>query len=118
MRADGSRCALTDLARQPCVALAAIAHPERFFNMLRAAGVHPIQTIALPDHHPMEPLDAPIRDAAVLVCTEKDAAKLWRIRPDAWAVPLQVSLQGPWLDEVMQTLARARLSFADGDQTA
>ena len=109
VRADGSRRALADLAREPCVALAAIAHPERFFAMLRAAGVGPVQTIALADHHPMEPLDAPIRNAAVLVCTEKDAAKLWRTRPDAWAVPLQVSLQGPWLDELTQALARARL---------
>lgn len=118
VRADGSRRALADLAREPCVALAAIAQPERFFTMLRAAGVRPSQTFALPDHHPLDPLDALIREAAVLVCTEKDAAKLWRIRPDAWAVPLQVSLQGPWLDELMQALESARLSSADGDQTA
>lgn len=118
VRADGRRRPLVDLAREPCVALAGIAHPERFFAMLRAAGVPLARTIALADHHPMDPPDAPVRDAAVLVCTEKDAAKLWRARPDAWAVPLQVSLQGPWIDELMQALARARLSFRDGDQTA
>ena len=44
-----------------------------------------------PDHH--DYADAlRLAPDATLVCTEKDAVKLWRHRPDAWAVPLQLKL--------------------------
>jgi tetraacyldisaccharide 4'-kinase len=48
-----------------------------------------------------------------IVCTEKDAVKLWRIRPDAWAVPLQVNI-----DRAFWTAFGAKLSSLDGSQTA
>jgi len=118
VRADGSRCRLAALAGQPSVALAGIAHPERFFAMLRAAGIRPDQTLALPDHDALDALGADVLAAAVLICTEKDAGKLWRLRPDAWAVPLQLSIEGPWVDELLQTLGPPPLSSGDGHQAA
>jgi tetraacyldisaccharide 4'-kinase len=103
---DGSRHALADLRSRPVHALAAIAYPQEFFAMLQAEGLQLLRSDALPDH---APLDDPqwlaslgiaatsgptiaAADTPVLLCTEKDAHKLWRIAPQALAVPLEVAI--------------------------
>ncbi len=96
-RADGAQVPLADLSARPLVALAAIARPEAFFAMLGAAGLQPAHCIALPDHHAFDRLTPQMAAAQTLVCTEKDALKLWRHRPDAWAVPLQLDLPADFL---------------------
>lgn len=55
-------------------AVAGIAHPDRFFDALRAQGWQ-LQTCPLPDHHHFATLPWPneVRD---LIVTEKDAVKL------------------------------------------
>ncbi len=118
VRADGTRRALADLARGPVIAVAGIAQPEAFFGMLRAAGLTPARTLALADHHDFDAQlpDLPAGDA-VVVCTEKDAVKLWRHRPDAWAVPLQVQI-APGFWEAFDRLLAAKLSSSDGSETA
>jgi len=104
----GTQVALASLAGRRTVAVAAIAKPQGFFDMLRAAGVELAQAVALPDHHDFK--DWPLADAGTTVlCTEKDAAKLWRAQPDALAVPL---LFEPELD-FFQALD-AKLSSLDG----
>lgn len=109
VRADGSRKPLAQL--QGVTAVAGIARPQAFFDMLAAAGVGVARRIALPDHHDFA---APPDAAGEIVCTEKDAVKLWRTRPDAWAVPLQVELA-----PAFWTAFDAKLSSAlDGPQTA
>ncbi len=86
---DGRRVSLTELARQPnVIALAGIAQPQRFFDMLRTRGVVPAQCIALPDHYDFDSWSRPPGGPYSLICTEKDAAKLWQVAPDALAVPL------------------------------
>ncbi len=85
---DGRSVPLATLAGQRVVAVAAIAKPQGFFDMLRARGIEPERCIALPDHHDFKDW-TPIGESAVFVlCTEKDAAKLWRVEPNALAVPL------------------------------
>ena len=101
LRADGSAVLLADLANhpenppeKPLLALAGIAKPEAFFNMLRDAGLDLAETLALPDH--AEQADYSIFNSTTgnkyagysLICTQKDAVKLWQSRPDALAVPL------------------------------
>lgn len=117
VRADGTRRALTDLGRETVVAVAGIAQPEAFFAMLRAAGITPARTLAFADHHGFDaqPPDLPAGDT--VVCTEKDAVKLWRHRPDAWAVPLQVQI-APDFWEAFDRLLAAKLSSTDGSETA
>jgi tetraacyldisaccharide 4'-kinase len=74
------------------LALAAIAQPEVFFAMLRSRGLILDRTLSLPDHYDFNSY-SPIGDMGyTLICTEKDAVKLWPIRPDAWAVPLVSTL--------------------------
>jgi tetraacyldisaccharide 4'-kinase len=110
IRADGSRKPLEELRGRPLTALAAIAKPQAFFEMLRARGLDLALTIALPDHDDLASLPPLEGD---IVCTEKDAVKLWRTRPGAWAVPLKVNI-----DSAFWTAFDAKLSSLDGPQTA
>jgi len=90
LNARGQRLVLSTLATQPVDAVAGLARPEVFFNMLRQSGLTLHETTALPDHGdyaqwPKHQLERP------LLCTEKDAAKLWKIQPEAFAVPLELT---------------------------
>ena len=52
LRSDGSQVHLSELKEQkPLLALAGIANPEAFFEMLRGAGLSLAETLALPDHY-------------------------------------------------------------------
>ena len=62
------------LRGRPLLAAAGVARPGRFFALLREAGLQ-IDELALPDHHPMDPLPWPA-GARDVVITEKDAVKL------------------------------------------
>lgn len=116
-RADGSHCALASLRGQPVIALAAIAQPEAFFEMLRAQGLQLAQALALPDHDDLDGFSRPEGEAIPLLCTEKDAVKLWPRYPEAWAVPLVVTLQPEFL-AAFDALLDAKLSSPHGHQTS
>lgn len=75
--ADGQRVPLADLPDAPVVALAAIANPEAFFSMLRSNGLTLAASIALPDHHDFESIDLQSYAGSTILCTEKDAVKLF-----------------------------------------
>ncbi|MEO7548679.1 MAG: tetraacyldisaccharide 4'-kinase, partial [Ramlibacter sp.] len=93
VRADGTRLALEALRGQPCVALAGIARPEAFFAMLRDKGLTLCATEALPDHYDFDSYTVPVDVHKTLICTEKDAMKLWRRHPGAWAVRLALVIE-------------------------
>ena len=113
VRADGSRIALTDLAHhtgKPLLAVAAIARPEEFFAMLRSRGVSLDTTMALPDHYDFNSWSRNEYERYSLVCTEKDAVKLWAIRPQALAVPLEFTPEPAFfakLDDLLSALLAA-----------
>lgn len=110
VRADGTRAPLAALQGRPFTAVAAIAKPQAFFDMLRERGLTLALTMALPDHDSFASL--PAIDGEI-VCTEKDAVKLWSMRPDAWAVPLDLHIT-----TAFWTAFDAKLSSTDGSQTA
>ena len=113
VRADGSRTPLADLRGQPLHAVAGIARPQAFFDMLEAAGLQLARAHALPDHYDFDSGPAPWDAGSRLICTEKDAVKLWRRAPAAWAVPLELEIEpGFWAS------LEARLSSIHGSQTA
>lgn len=114
--ASGKSVALSSLAGQPLHALAGIAEPEAFFAMLRARGLTLAHAQALPDHHDFDSWQSPSGMRYPLICTEKDAIKLWPRHPDALAVPLQTSLAPAFLDWLDTHLAS--LSSRHGPQTA
>jgi tetraacyldisaccharide 4'-kinase len=110
---DGRRVPLQSLAGQPVIALAAIARPEAFFDMLRARGLTLAQAVALPDHCDFEDWQRPGSAALPLLCTEKDAVKLWHKAPDALAVPLEFAPSAEFFGAL-----DAKLSSLDGYQAA
>ena len=93
--ADGSRVEFNALNHQPLVALAGIANPEAFFDMLRSRGLRLEKTIALPDHHHFTMEDLSALTGHTVLCTEKDAVKLFALPRHAGltllAVPLEFS---------------------------
>jgi tetraacyldisaccharide 4'-kinase len=125
VQADGTRRPLADLRDAACLAVAGIARPHAFFALLAAAGVRPASTQALPDHHDFSRGPA-LQAHPVIICTEKDAVKLWRLRPDAWAVPLVLDIEpgfwaaiNAWLDAHLPVAAGAApLSSDHGSETA
>jgi tetraacyldisaccharide 4'-kinase len=55
-------------------AVAAIAHPQRFFDLLRARGIDAVSH-AFADHHRFTPAELALPGASVILMTEKDAVK-------------------------------------------
>jgi tetraacyldisaccharide 4'-kinase len=71
-----------ELAHQRVVAWAGIAHPDRFFDLLRRCGAVVVESVAFRDHQRLRAADAERlmelarRHDAQLVSTEKDLARL------------------------------------------
>ena len=115
IRADGTQVPLHDLRGRPLHAVAGTATPETFFRMLRDEGLQLDSCRPLPDHAAFD--DVGSWAGKELVCTEKDAVKLWRLRPDAWAVPLAIQVDAAsW--SALDRLLDAKLSSRHGSQTA
>lgn len=118
VRANGTRTALSELRGIPLHAVAAVARPEDFFTMLRAAGLTLAQQEALPDHYNFDSWQRLHIKGSTLVCTEKDAIKLWAFHPDALAIPLRLEIDPAFflqLDARLTVLRQAagpRLSSA------
>jgi tetraacyldisaccharide 4'-kinase len=118
---------LAELARRQSAgslsvtAAAGIGVPERFFVMLRAAGLS-FEPLPLPDHHDFR--DNPfarLRTHLVLI-TEKDAVKCERIEPlrkdpRIWVVPLAATIEERLIDLVVARLTPHRKT-ANGSSTA
>lgn len=104
--ADGSVTLLSSLRARPLAAVAAIARPDQFFNMLRDQGLTLAHTESLPDHFTFDSWRFLFDGGYPLICTEKDAVKLWRHRPDALAVPLVLTLEPAFLSALEVCLTR------------
>ena len=104
----GERRALAHWAGQPVDAVAGLARPEAFFDMLRAQGLTLAHTAALPDHANFAHWTPPA-SGHDLLCTEKDAVKLWRQHPRAWAVPLVLTPEAGFLAAIDAWLQRQGL---------
>jgi tetraacyldisaccharide 4'-kinase len=119
-RADGSTLLLEALKTpqsRPLRAVAGVAQPENFFNMLRAENLRLSGTTALPDHYNFDSLPRSVYAGFQLICTEKDAAKLWRLVPDAIAVGLIQTAEAAFfetLDACVTKRLTARLSSSHG----
>lgn len=91
INAHGETRDLKALAATAVDAVAGLARPEAFFAMLQASGLQLAQTWPRPDHDGFVDW-CPPEHGRPLLCTEKDAVKLWRQRPGAWAVPLRLEV--------------------------
>ncbi len=104
---DGVVRPLASFAGSPVHAVAAIGHPGRFFDSLRAQGLdvvgHPFA-----DHHAFVPEDLAIVGDAPLLMTDKDAIKCQRFaRPGWWRVPVRAVLDEGFIDALCRRLDAA-----------
>ena len=107
------------------IALAGIANPQAFFDMLTQQGIALDQTLPLPDHASTEALEALLQPAiaasaagkAVVLCTEKDAVKLWEQLPSAYAVALESPLPEPFIEDLLARFGQYTPEEPEQDQT-
>jgi tetraacyldisaccharide 4'-kinase len=98
LRSDCSQISLEALkiTSKPLLALAGIANPEAFFEMLRSQGLHLTDTIPMPDHADYRYLFNSYSGnkyaGYTLICTIKDAVKLWQLENSPFADVLAVPL--------------------------
>lgn len=91
---------------QRIVAAAGIGNPQRFFSMLRDAGLA-FAELPLPDHHDF--LDQPFAalDTDVILITEKDAVKCAQIEylkddPRLWVVPVSARIDSVLAQQIVE----------------
>ncbi len=122
MTAQGESIALATLVHSegsdksqdvtPLVAVAGTAQPDEFFAMLRAIGIPLADTIALPDHFNFDSWTPSTDKRHRLICTEKDAVKLWPRFPDALAVRLELDIAPDFFTALDAQLAALPLKTA------
>lgn len=106
---DARQRPLREFAGQRVHAVAGIGNPQRFFAMLRASGIDPIEH-AFADHHAFVATDLDFGDDAPVLMTDKDAVKCAAFaRPHWWRVPVRAILPDGFFDAVS---ARVKV-FAD-----
>jgi tetraacyldisaccharide 4'-kinase len=115
LRSDGSKVPLkglnsaVDASQKPLLALAGIANPEAFFAMLREQGLMLSQTLAFPDHYDFNSYSGNEYAGYTVICTLKDAVKLWHMETEVLAVPLDFEPEAAFFmafDEMLKPLLR------------
>lgn len=103
---DASRAVpLSSLQGRQLIAAAGLAAPEKFFAMLRLAGLT-FTPLPLPDHDPYHQLPWPA-DATDVLLTEKDAVKLSPARVGrtrVWVVPLDLAIPAGLVEDLLNLL--------------
>ncbi|QJC56346.1 Tetraacyldisaccharide 4'-kinase [Polaromonas vacuolata] len=89
---DGSCVTLQSLRGERLVALAGIANPSAFFEMLEQTGLKLEHRIPLDDHHDFSAGLPFIAAGSTVLCTEKDAIKLFELPQSANFRLLSVAL--------------------------
>jgi tetraacyldisaccharide 4'-kinase len=105
----GHQIALSSLKGQELTALAGIANPDAFFDMLKARGSTLKKTFHLPDHFDFSHYAWPVSPNTTVLCTEKDAIKLFKLpvvkNDKLLAVPLEFAPESAFLKAVDDLLA-------------
>lgn len=106
LSSNGTTVALDTLQRsaQRLIAIAGIAQPSVFFEMLAAAGIHTAQNIAFPDHHDFADWPPSSLPECTFLCTEKDAVKIWPIDPSVIAIPLIQTMDQAFFEDINSAL--------------
>ncbi|MDQ7010526.1 MAG: tetraacyldisaccharide 4'-kinase [Mariprofundaceae bacterium] len=96
-----------------CLAVAAIARPERFFNSLRTQGCHVAETCVFPDHYRFSRRDVEmlISHHLPVVVTGKDAVKLRHLWPKdqpLWVLQQHYQVEEGLLEAIMTCLPAAK----------
>lgn len=85
-------------------AVAAIANPERFFQMLEAKGIS-IYRHVFPDHYALSTQDLDFDSDLPILMTEKDAIKCCSMKGlDIWSVDLQARLDPKFITKLVKDI--------------
>jgi tetraacyldisaccharide 4'-kinase len=87
LTSDGKQVPISDLKLNPVEVVSGIAKPDAFLAMLEQKQFQIRHSTALPDHDNFQTWQ-PSHPELPLLCTEKDAVKLWARFPHAIAMPL------------------------------
>lgn len=109
---DTSQCvSLETLRGQTVHALAGIGHPQRFFTMLEAKGIHVIRH-SFPDHTVYKASDFAFADDVKIVMTEKDAVKCKAFdNKRLWYCPVTAEVDQQLEDQLLALLLNGVKSF-------
>jgi tetraacyldisaccharide 4'-kinase len=91
----------------PCVAIAGIGHPPRFFNTLRDLDADLVTTKGFSDHSPINEADltAIVPNKVSLIMTEKDAVKCADFAHENWwYLPVDAQLEPKATESLTQQL--------------
>ena len=101
----GAHRPLSDFRGALVHAVAAIGHPEAFFQSLRSYGLE-LREHPYADHAALRSEDIDFKDGAVLM-TEKDAVKCRSFADDRhWSVPLELEVSAADTEIVLNLLER------------
>ncbi len=105
----GLQKSFADFKKEPFTAIAGIAHPENFYNMLRDKGLE-FTVCSFPDHHQYTEADlSPIKTPILM--TEKDATKCENLtRDDLWAVALENKICSKFIDTLVTKIHNLNIS--------
>lgn len=93
---------LSTLSGERVHAVAAIGHPERFFDTLTASDIT-VEPHAFGDHHAYSEGDFQFNEALPIVMTEKDAVKCESFKlEDAWFLPVSAHLNGDLAGQIIK----------------
>jgi tetraacyldisaccharide 4'-kinase len=87
LTSEGKQVPIADLKLNPVEVVSGIAKPDAFLAMLEQKQFQIRRSTALPDHDNFQTWQ-PSHPELPLLCTEKDAVKLWARFPQAIAMPL------------------------------
>ena len=97
--------AVADASRWRSVhAIAGIANPQRFFDLIRSLGISPI-CHAFPDHHRYRREEVAFAGADAILMTEKDAVKCRPFAdPRCWYLPIRARIDPALVERVERKL--------------
>lgn len=103
---DGQSWRLSQFAGCKANAVAGIANPKRFFDLLRQARIKVVEH-AFPDHHLFSPGDFEGMDPSLpILMTEKDAVKCRTLDLDnAWYLSVEAALPIEWEQQLVAQVA-------------
>jgi tetraacyldisaccharide 4'-kinase len=109
--ADGAEVPLASLAGKRLHALAAIGHPQRFFDTLGSLGLA-FTPHAFPDHHAFSAADLAFPDCDATLMTAKDAVKCRALgRGDLFALHVAAEVDPALADFIIERIAWTRSSW-------
>jgi tetraacyldisaccharide 4'-kinase len=99
---------LTYFQNKPVYAVAGIGNPQRFFSVLKKAGLQIIEQ-PFPDHHLFNAQDFVEMKKGFILMTEKDAVKCREFADERfWYVPVTLEVQAAFEKTLLQKLDEER----------